>query len=251
MLKWTNKKCKNFNIYSVARKTPRYIIILHLCTKILDMIYSSWYRVWPTETGNYGSLFALLHPILKTQKIKRKKQLLEISSFYTSVPKTTLIWGMLLETQWDRQTILLFRAIFCPFNPLTTRKIKILKKTEIHLEMSSFYICVPKIMIWCMLPEIWSITDIIFYHFRSIFVVSAPENPGNQIYKKIKKKKKKKKKNHLEISSFYTSVPKIKIICSTVLEIWCMMDVIIFHFGLFFALSFPLPPTSNCPKNLN
>ena len=73
MLKWTNKKCKNFNIYSVARKTPGYIIILHLCTKILDMIYSSWYRVWPTETGNYGSLFALLHPILKTQKIKRKK----------------------------------------------------------------------------------------------------------------------------------------------------------------------------------
>ena len=73
MLKWTNKKCKNFNIYSVARKTPEYIIILHLCTKILDMIYSSWYRVWPTETGNYGSLFALLHPILKTQKIKRKK----------------------------------------------------------------------------------------------------------------------------------------------------------------------------------
>ena len=187
MLKWTNKKCKNFNIYSVARKTPGYIIILHLCTKILDMIYSSWYRVWPTETGNYGSLFALLHPILKTQKIKRKKQLLEISSFYTSVPKTTLIWGMLLETQWDRQTILLFRAIFCPFNPLKTRKIKILKKSEIHLEMSSFYIC----------------------------------------------------------------VPKIKIICSTVLEIWCMMDVIIFHFGLFFALSFPLPPTSNCPKNLN
>ena len=45
-----------------------------------------------------------------------------------------------------------------------------------------------------MLPEIWSITDIIFYHFRSIFVVSAPENPGNQNFEKMKKKKKKKKK---------------------------------------------------------
>ena len=151
-----------------------------------------WYTVLDIECDRLklaimGHYLPFYTPSSKPKKSKEKKQLLEISSFYTSVPKTTLIWGMLLETQWDRQTILLFRAIFCPFNPLKTRKIKILKKSEIHLE----------------------------------------------------------------ISSFYTSVPKIKIICSTVLEIWCMMDVIIFHFGLFFALSFPLPPTSNCPKNLN
>ena len=39
-----------------------------------------------------------------------------------------------------------------------------------------------------------------------------------------------------EISSYYTSVPKIRIICYTVLEIWHVTDVIvIFHFGLFFA----------------
>ena len=38
------------------------------------------------------------------------------------------------------------------------------------------------------------------------------------------------------------------IICYTVPEIWCMIDVIvIFHFGLFFAL---LPPP-NTPKNEN
>ena len=37
--------------------------------------------------------------------------------------------------------------------------------------------------------------------------------------------------------SFYTSVPKIMIICNTVPEIWYVTDVtIIFHFGLFFAL---------------
>ena len=51
----------------------------------------------------------------------------------------------------------------------------------------------------------------------------------------------------MEISSFYTSVPKIMIICYIVPEIWCVIDVIvIFHFGLFFA---NLPPSS--PKNLN
>ena len=49
------------------------------------------------------------------------------------------------------------------------------------------------------------------------------------------------------ISSFYTIVPKTTIICNTVPEIWRMADVIvIFHFGLFFAL---LPP--NSPKNKN
>ena len=36
------------------------------------------------------------------------------------------------------------------------------------------------------------------------------------------------------------------IICYTVPEIWCVTDVIIFHFGLFFAF---LP--SNSPKNQN
>ena len=50
----------------------------------------------------------------------------------------------------------------------------------------------------------------------------------------------------MEISLFHTSVPNIKIICFTVLEIWHMTGVIIFHFGLFFAL---LPP--NSPKNDN
>ena len=37
-------------------------------------------------------------------------------------------------------------------------------------------------------------------------------------------------KKHQEISSSNTSVPKILIICFTVPEIWCVTDVIIFHF---------------------
>ena len=54
-----------------------------------------------------------------------------------------------------------FWAIFYPFISLTTQKIKILKKfKKKHLEISSFYICAPKIMIrWCMDPEIWCTTD--------------------------------------------------------------------------------------------
>ena len=34
---------------------------------------------------------------------------------------------------------------------------------------------------------------------------------------------------HMEISSFYTSKPKIMIICYTVPEIWSVTDIVIFH----------------------
>ena len=70
-----------------------------------------------------------------------------------------------LHCSWDTMrdicnSYFLFWAIFCPFTPLTTQKIKILKKWKKHLEISSFYTSVPKIMItWCMVPEIWCVTD--------------------------------------------------------------------------------------------
>ena len=83
-----------------------------------------------TETGNYGSFFALLPP-LKTPKNqnfeKMKKKLLEISPFHTCVPKTTIIWGTVpwikCETEFS-----VISGHFCTFAPLTIRKIKILKK---------------------------------------------------------------------------------------------------------------------------
>ena len=112
LLKWANKKCKTFNIYNVVyikkkikRNTRRY----HYFTPVYQ---NSWwydvqflrYRVWQTETGNYGSFFALLLSPPKTQKIrilKKWKKLLEISSFYTNLPKTTIIWATVPEIQSD------------------------------------------------------------------------------------------------------------------------------------------------------
>ena len=73
-----------------------------------------------------------------------------------------------------------------------------------------------------------------FSHFGPFFAPlhpsptpSPPSNPENQNSEKMK--------IHLEISSFYRSAAKIMIKCYTVPEIWHMMDVIIFHSGLFFA----------------
>ena len=112
------------------------------------------------------------------------------------------------------------------------------------MEISSFYTCVPQMTItWCMVPEIWSMTDRIFSHFGPFFALFTPLTT-----QKIKILEKWKKKKHFGISSFNTSVPKIMIICYTVPDIWPVTDVIcIFHFGLFFTL---LPPNSPTNQNL-
>ena len=52
-----------------------------------------------------------------------------------------------------------FGTIFCPFTPLTARKIRILKKRKKALEISSFYICAPKIIRWYTVSEIWCVMD--------------------------------------------------------------------------------------------
>ena len=137
-----------------------------------------------------------------------------------------------------------------------------------------------------MVPEIWSVMDIIFVILDHFLPLYPHNNPKNQNFQKLKKingdiiilhkctrntdhmlyysldmvrnrfhcfsfwaifysftslttqkiKLLKKWEEHLEISPFYNSVPKNMIICYTVPEIWCVTDVIIFHFGPFFAL---------------
>ena len=79
-------------------------------------------------------------------------------------------------------------------------------------------------IIWCMVPEIWSMTD------RERFVIL---DRFSKFWKT--------KKRLLEISSLYTSVPKIMIICYTVPEIWHVTNlIVIFHFGLFLPPFTPL-----------
>ena len=73
------------------------------------------YTVSQTEIGNSGSFIALLPPPpTKTKKIrilKKWKKLLKISSFYTCVPKTRIIWGTVPEI-WSEADI-----TFCHFRP--------------------------------------------------------------------------------------------------------------------------------------
>ena len=89
---------------------------------------------------------------------------------------------------WDmkrnRQNFLSFWAIFSPFTPLTAKKIKSLKKCKKHLEISSFYTNVPKIMIiYYSIPEIWHITDVIIFFARL-----PPWQPKKSKFKRNEKK---------------------------------------------------------------
>ena len=100
--------------------------------------------------------------------------------------KSHNIWGAVPEIQ--SKTIFVILGNFFPFTPLTTHKIKILKKWRKHLEKSSFYTCVPKIkVVWCMLPEIWSVTGTIFYQFRPLFCPFTLTILKIKIWKKHKK----------------------------------------------------------------
>ena len=85
----------------------------------------------------------------------------------------------------------------------------------------------------------WHVMDITVFHFELFFSPFTPLTTRNM---KISTKMRKP----LQIS-FYTSVPKIMIICYTVPEKWHVIHVIfIFHFGFFFALLSP-----NSPKDQN
>ena len=79
-----------------------------------------------------------------------------------------------------------------------------------------------------------------FFLFWTIFCLFTPLTAKKMKTSKKKKKKKKNLKNCLEISSPHTSVPKIMIICSTVPEIWCVTDIIVFF--SFWAIFCPFTP---------
>ena len=75
------------------------------------------------------------------EKMKKKPGDIIILHLYTTNDNRMMYdsWDM----ERDRQNFFSFWTIFCPFTPLTTQKIKILKKWKTSLEISSFYTSVP------------------------------------------------------------------------------------------------------------
>ena len=137
LLKWANKKRKNFNIYNIVffkkikRNTWRYHKI-HLCTKNLDdLIYCSWDierdGLKLTILGHYFPFQPPKPP--KNQNFEKYKNIDGdiIILHMCTINHDHVMYGS-RDMERDRQNFLSFWTIFCPITPLTTRKIKVLKK---------------------------------------------------------------------------------------------------------------------------
>ena len=124
-MKWANKKQNNFNIYNVVfllnrvkKNTCRY----HY-KNLDDMIYMI-YISWDIQQNILklvilGHLLPFyLHKKTQNQNFEKQKNLLEISSFYTCVPKITIILGTVLEIQSETNRILVILDLFLSFQLL-------------------------------------------------------------------------------------------------------------------------------------
>ena len=108
---------------------------------------------------------------------KKKKRLGDIIILH----KCSKNYDYMLYCSWDMvcdQCNCYFSswAIFCPFNHLTTWKMKISIKWKKHLVISSFHTSLPKTMIICYtVPVIWRMThDIVIFHFALFFGLLPP-----------------------------------------------------------------------------
>ena len=144
------------------------------------------------------------------------------------------------DTVWGRQRFLSFWAIFCPFTtptpppPLTTWKIKILKKWKKHLERSS-----------------WSY-DVWFLRYKvrqtEAFVILGhflPFDPTNNLKNQNFEKMKKKTKKHGDIIILH--------LCTTNDDHRCMVPEILSTTNRIFVILghvLPFYPTNNL-KNKN
>ena len=127
---------------------------------------------------NFEPFFALLPPQQpENQNFEKMKTTLGdiIILLICTITDNHTMYGS-WDNKRDGQNFLSFWTVFWTFTPLTTRKIKILKNWKKHLEISSFYTSVPKIMIICYtVPEIWCMTDVIvIFHFGLFFPLLPP-----------------------------------------------------------------------------
>ena len=131
------------------KKNAGDIIILHMCTK---NHFHMMYGFWDTEPDrqNFLSFWTIFCPftLLTTRKIKILKKWKNTWRYH----HFTLVWQkswsyaalFLRSNTWRMSFSFYILGYFLPLCP----------------EISSFYTCVPKIMItWCTVAEIWCATN--------------------------------------------------------------------------------------------
>ena len=147
-------------------KKPPGDVILHKCTKTHDhMLYCSWDMVCDRCSCfffHFGWYFSLLPPNSPQNENFKKN---EKNPGDIILHKCTKNHDHMLHCSWnmacDTCNFYFHSGLFFTlFTPLRAHKIKISKKVKKGLEISSFYPCVPTIMIrWCTVPETCCMRD--------------------------------------------------------------------------------------------
>ena len=76
-----------------------------------------------------------------------------------------------LDFECDWQIFFSFWTTFCPFNNPKNQNFEKMKKTPGDI----LHMCtINDNHMWCMVPEIWSMTDKIFCHFVQFFALLSP-----------------------------------------------------------------------------
>ena len=127
--------------FGKMKTTPEDITNLKMYT-INDshMMYGSWDM--KCNRQNFLSFYPSMDPENQNfGKMKKTPEDIIILQMCTT-NENHMMYGS-WDMKYNGQNFLSFWTIFCPFTPLITWKIKILKNWKKHLEKLSFYTCVP------------------------------------------------------------------------------------------------------------
>ena len=148
LLKWANEKCKCFNINKNNKKIEKntrryhYFISVYQQTLWYDLQFLR-YRVWQTEIGKCGSFFPFPPKSQKNQNFEKMKNIAgDIIILYKCTKNHNHMRYSSWDIEYNRHNFLSFWAIFCPFTPLLTPKIKIwnrCKKTWRYYPITHVY----------------------------------------------------------------------------------------------------------------
>ena len=183
------------------------------------------HRSWDRERDiqNFLSFWTVFYPstLLWTWKIKILKKWKKTPGDIIILHKCNKNHDHILYCSLDMvrngcNCYFAFWAIFCPFNPLTARKIKIIKKWKKRWRYHHFTIVYQKSWSYAILFLRYDTWQMQLFLFWAIFCPFTQNSPKNQIFKTWNK--------HLEISSFYICAWKIMIRWCMVPEIWCVTD---------------------------
>ena len=229
--------------FGKMKKPPGGIIILNMSTiNENHMMYDSWdmkcaKQIFFVILGYFLPSYPRNSP--KNENWKKLKKSTWKYHHFTQVYEKSWSYAILFLRYgaWRMKLLLFMLGYFLPLYPHNSPKNEKFKKMKKMLrDIIILHVCtkIHDHMLYCSWDMACEGCNC-YFSFSAIFCpFTSKKWQKNDKFKKMKKKKK-----HLEISPFYTIIPKILFICYTVPKIWHVNDVIIFHFGLFFALLLP------------